>query len=139
MRYFFLSLIVCLSFSPAYSFDPLNELFANRPWDFLEDQFIIQPQNHMQETTTKLKTWLPSLAAGAVSGYATDSLIQNYVPKESGNFHVQSFARWTVNPIVGFGVARVLYKFIENSIQTNTEIATLHRFIRNWPFNKDYT
>ena len=119
---------------------PLKQLFANNHWGFIEDEFIIKPEQKFNQITQKIKRWLPTIASCIASGYGTDLLAQRYIPEETfGNFKIQAFTRVFGTPSSGILSAIGMYKLVSHITKTALMLEALERFIVEWRENKQFT
>jgi len=135
----FLTLILSAS-NQSYAANPLKQLFANNHWGFVEDEFIVKPEQKFNHITQRMKRWLPTIISCAAGGYSANFLAKRYVPKRvSHDFEAQNFVRAVGTPsstlLAGIG----MYRIVSQAVEIQLQYDALEQFVIEWPENKQFT
>ena len=49
--------------------DPLKEVFAGKPWQFVEEELVCKPDKQVDAFLERLKRWSAAAAAGTAGGF----------------------------------------------------------------------
>ncbi|MGE0009826.1 MAG: hypothetical protein AB7F19_04730 [Candidatus Babeliales bacterium] len=132
----FLLTVFC-SASPAV--DPIKALFANRPWDFVEQIFVIEPHAQLNAFSSSMKRWIPALAAGTAAGYGTYKLAEHAILEQQETFKWKEFTQKVGSPIVGVIGLSAVYRVARAYTERSIDLQVLTQFIVEWEENKQYT
>lgn len=122
----------------------LNQLYKGRPWEFLEDTFIIRPESQLSNLSGRSICWgIPALA-GLSSLYVANKLT---TPKQETDSWLLEPESEPINPkiraLLVSGTALltglISYKIVNNMYRNKVELRALEQFVASWPENKNYT
>ena len=142
---YLIGLALCFSALQAgpayYPFNPLKEIFADRPWEFIEDHFVLKPEKEARRFLNGLKVFVAGVSSAMAAGTASWMLSENFVPEEATKYNLPArTAALTASILIapftgGIGGAKYCAYLIQNMI----DYKALQSFVREWPENKFYT
>ncbi len=125
--------------SVAQAVDPIKALFAGRPWDFVEQIFIVEPHAELNAFTSSMKRWIPALAVGAASGYGTYTLADHAIAEKQETFKWKQFTQTVGSPVAGLIGLSAVYRIARAYTERSIDCKVLTKFIIQWEENKIYT
>jgi hypothetical protein len=126
---------------PTKPINPLKELFNGRPWEFMEEHFIIKP-------TKDFDRWIPIFqrSVATIAGMSASSSLAYlasiaFVPKKVGDikFPAQNATIFFGAPIAALIGGIVSHRFSTYLMKEAIAHQTIEKFIQEWDENRTYT
>ena len=123
--------------------DPLKEVFKGKPWEFLENEFIIKPQSELEGWVGSIKRFIGSGAISAAGLYGSKVGIEQLLDRYEQRIPVLSTLLY--NFTVTAGTVAMAYiswalssKYFLNKARGGIEEEALLKFLVEWQENKQY-
>lgn len=123
-----------------YHRNPLKELFRNREWEFMEDQFVLRVEKAQNSFLTSFKITLPTIAAALGSGALFYAGTEKYVRVDQTNdFPIKASTQFFGTPIIVLLSLISTHKLSTYLVEQSITYKALERFVREWPQNQEFT
>ncbi len=120
--------------------NPLKELFRNREWEFLEDQFILKVEKAQNSFVSSSKINISTLAAALASGTLFYVVAEKYVPvKGYSDLPVQAATQFAGTPLIALLSSIGTYKLATYLVAQSISYKALEKYVSEWPENQEFT
>jgi hypothetical protein len=135
----FIIFIVGFSFENQADQTPKKGLISHEQWQFLEQHFIIKPQQVSSSFISTLKKNISSLIVAGITAAITYYALHSFVPEKIAykNLSLRTMATLLVTPLLALWAGIIMHRYASYLIQTDIECHSVEAFLQHWPENKE--